>query len=489
MLPPHLREIMRSFRQKPRMNARTKLNIKMLIAFLIGIIFCGSLTIISIVHRQELQRLGMEQLISQKSNEVEVALAKLLYKTEALAALVIHSNGQVRNFAETASVIVDDPSILNILIAPNGVVSHVYPVAGNERVLGFNMLGPGPGNREAYNAYMRGELILGGPFTLVQGGEALVGRYPVFLSDGSGGRRFWGLVSVTLKHPQALAGAGLDSLYREDLGYEIWRISPDTGKRQVVARSAYEFKQEPYIERTMHLMGAEWHFRIMPIRYWYEHPENWLFILGSLFISGLLAMLVRNNSRLNIMHDELHSLLRTDSLTRVMNRVGLFHRLEALIREKRPFLLFYMDLNEFKKINDTYGHTSGDHALCEFCRRFEKHLGKNHLLARISGDEFVLIKLCDKSPCLPSQSFWEKIEYEFQKPFYTTDGTQIMLYYSVGSASYPEDGSSIDAIIGMADERMYQNRDERYTNERKRQISEAVVNTGAGGGSGTGKAG
>jgi len=123
-----------------------------------------------------------------------------------LSALVIQNDGEIENFKQVAAIIIDDPAILNVLIAPSGVVSDVYPLQGNEAVIGLDFFGEGAGNKEAVMAKETGQLVFGGPFDLVQGGQALVGRLPVWIDMPDGNNAFWGLVSVTLKFPQILDG-------------------------------------------------------------------------------------------------------------------------------------------------------------------------------------------------------------------------------------------------------------------------------------------
>lgn len=93
-------------------------------------------------------------------------------RQEILSALVIQSDGEVKDFESVAATIVDDPAIRNVILAPAGIVSHVYPLKGNERVLGLNYFLEGEGNREAVMAKKFGQLVLGGLFNLVQGGQA-----------------------------------------------------------------------------------------------------------------------------------------------------------------------------------------------------------------------------------------------------------------------------------------------------------------------------
>lgn len=112
------------------------------------------------------------------------------------------------------------------------------------------------------------------------------------MDDGKGGKLFWGLVSVTLKFPQALNGAELDKLAELGLAYEIWRISPDTNKKQIIARSDYAYnKDAPYLEMPLDILNAHWFFRLSPVKLWYQYPESWLYISLGVLVSFLLATL------------------------------------------------------------------------------------------------------------------------------------------------------------------------------------------------------
>ena len=446
---------------------------KAIVYFLASLAICFLLSSITIHHKLQVQDLAMEQIITEKSIKISEVVSKLLYKTQALAALVIQGDGEIREFERIAAAIADNPAILNILVAPQGVVSHVYPLEGNEKLIGYDLLGPGAGNKEARLAMEKGELVFGGPFTLMQGGTALVGRLPVWMDKEEEGRTFWGLVSVTLKYPDALMGAGLASLAREGFYYEIWRKNPDDGQPQIIAGSLPDGNKElPYIERGIHILNADWFFRIMPARHWYQFSENWGLLGVGICISLLIGLIVRNNEDLKRVKHDLEVMVRTDTLTGVLNRAGLFHVMSDLLGKGGAFQLHYFDLNHFKQINDTFGHNMGDQVLIEFCRRLGRNLAQNLILARISGDEFVVL---DVRPALNEgreSLFWERLEREFEKPVFSPDGTPIVLSYSRGTAAYPEDGTTLDALIASADQRMYQEKERKYAREKKRRASD-----------------
>lgn len=441
--------------------------------FLFSLLFITSLNAVSINRKSEAQRLLMEGLINEKGNKIHEVISELLHKTQALASLVIQSSGDIVDFQRVAAVVSDDPAILNILAAPGGVVKYVYPLRGNEALVGYDLLGPGAGNREAILARERGGLVFGGPFELMQGGVGLVGRLPVNLPLPDGGERFWGLVSVTLKYPEALDEVELESLERDGLAFEIWRINPDDGRRQIIAASDYAYDPDtPYVEKRITILNADWYFRILPVRPWYAFVSNWLLLLSGALISFLIAFVVG----LKGSKDNLAGLLRLDPLTGVLNRTGLFKDMKELIGRREPFRIYYFDLNRFKQINDVFGHAMGDKALREFCRRVERRLLRGQRLSRISGDEFVLLDAGPAMEVEEEKRFWEQLAGDFALPLYDDEGHPVELSYSKGKAGFPEDGRSADELLRYADDMMYQEKRARYARDRKRRATDLLAN-------------
>ena len=432
-------------------------------AFLLSVLFCSLLVGVSIRNKSEIERMTMEHLIMEKSIKIAEVISKLLHKTQALSALVIQGDGAIVGFERVAATVADDPAILNILIAPGGVVSDVYPLAGNERLIGFDLLrGGAAGNEEARMAVERDQLVFGGPFNLMQGRRALVGRLPVWVVQ-DGVRTLWGLVSVTLKYPQVLDGAGLTTLEKQGFAYEIWRVNPDDGKRQIISSSSCDYNQGTrFIERHIPILNADWYFRISPVFGWYQYAENWVLILMSLLISFMMAHIVQNNVVLHEIRRRLERLVQTDALTGTLNRQGLMQALDGLIRTGDPFTLCYLDLNYFKQINDTYGHIVGDRALVAFSRKVCACLDAECIFGRMSGDEFVLI--CPGAQELPWPAIGAEMEGALEE-----GGDRITLSFSKGCAVFPRDGVNADELISCADRRMYEEKNLRCSKEKRRR--------------------
>lgn len=167
-----------------------------------------------------------------------------------------------------------------------------------------------------------------------------------------------------------------------------------------------------------------------------------------------LAMLAMETRKL---HSELVHRSEVDLLTNIGNRRSLGERLEALIEEAHQnasvFGLVYIDLNDFKPINDRYGHHVGDLFLQQISQRLKQQLRSNDLLARMGGDEFAVLL-----PMVRSRTRVEEIvlrlEHSLKEPF-SIEGNLLQGSASFGYSFFPEDGATKEILLAAADSAMY----------------------------------
>jgi len=276
----------------------TQIYIRTALVFLVMFILFGFIGFVTVRNRMNVENEQIEKLILEQSGRLNDVISKQLHKTQALAALVIKGDGTVEDFQKTAAILASDlPTLANFLFAPGGVVADVYPMEGNEAVLGldfFNEVGHA-GNREAILARDTGELVMAGPFMLRQGNMGITGRYPVYLEREEGQMYFWGLVSVSLKYPEALDDVGLALLESQGIFYELWRINPDTYEKQIIAgNSEHLALNTAYTQRLVEIHNAEWYFRIYFTHSWYEYPETWISVLAAIAISLFIAFVMQS---------------------------------------------------------------------------------------------------------------------------------------------------------------------------------------------------
>ena len=160
------------------------------------------------------------------------------------------------------------------------------------------------------------------------------------------------------------------------------------------------------------------------------------------------------------MQDELFRRAWFDELTGLPMRRVIEHHVNELLQRGnvRAFALAFLDIDNFKHINDYYGHAIGDALLVEVARRLGLDLRESDMLSRISGDEFLLLL----NPVQSQQEVADYIQFLLQRlraPFFV-DGSEVFASASIGVSLYPEHGHSYDALCQNADIAMYRVKNE-----------------------------
>lgn len=154
---------------------------------------------------------------------------------------------------------------------------------------------------------------------------------------------------------------------------------------------------------------------------------------------------------------ELEKLANTDALTGLYNERYLSERLKRNGKLRKKFAMFYLDLDRFKPVNDTYGHDMGDRLLKAVSRRLCKCIRKTDYAFRIGGDEFSLIIEEGNINDEFCEMMVRRIKSVIDRPF-DIEGRLLSVDTSCGYAIYPEHSQKIDEIRIMADHRMYEDK-------------------------------
>lgn len=203
--------------------------------------------------------------------QIDRHLNENLFATYALAALIKNGKGNISGFDGLAKeYIAYQPEISSLQLAPNGVIRHIVPLKGNEKAIGLNLLSDDKHNMEARLALQTAKLTLAGPFELKQGGEAIIGRLPVFLDDSRS--NFWGFTTALIKMEDFLKAVQLKNLSTEEFNYELWREHPNTGSHHTIARSQSALSADPVIA-SLDVPNGRWFLSVTPTSGWLNLPR------------------------------------------------------------------------------------------------------------------------------------------------------------------------------------------------------------------------
>lgn len=170
-------------------------------------------------------------------------------------------------------------------------------------------------------------------------------------------------------------------------------------------------------------------------------------------------------SDIKIVESELEKRALTDSLTEVNNRFAFLERMNTLLESSKKMnhkvlhAVFFLDLDRFKQVNDTLGHSIGDQLLVEVAKRLKMQLKNKDIIARYGGDEFV-ITLTNLQHPRDAANFAEKIIQIIEEPVFINE-QEIYISTSIGISIYPHDGNTTDELVNRADKAMYYSKQNR----------------------------
>jgi diguanylate cyclase (GGDEF)-like protein len=183
-----------------------------------------------------------------------------------------------------------------------------------------------------------------------------------------------------------------------------------------------------------------------------ETPNRFLGALGVMaLVAGACGVV------LNFRLGQAHSQALRDPLTGLPNRVLLDDRIEQALRRSHrtaePFTLILVDLDGFKDVNDVRGHGAGDAVLRTLARRFEAIMRASDTVARVGGDEFVVLSMGTNTDD-QAAALVGRLRHALRRPF-RVDGTTIEIDGSIGWAVFPGDGATAEELLSRADGQMY----------------------------------
>ena len=419
-----------------------------LIVFLLGICLVGLIVYKIDSHETEQQHIKAQLNATTYGERIKNEITNGIAITDALKQVLISENGKISQFDTIAENIMSDV-IESIQLAPDGNVTDIYPSEGTEASK-IDLLQDKDCSKISCYARDNHVIITQGPFDLKRGGCGIAVRNPVYLKDENNQEYFWGFTIVILRVPDIFSDA-ISAL--SDFGYE-YRLSKTDAPWSDTYKVVYQ--SDDQLTHTVSYgftIGEEnWKLEVAPESGWRD--LRLLIIVGGMFttvvllFSGLTRVWLVSKENKN----KFQILAHTDSLTDIYNRYGFDELAERMITKnpKTHFVAALLDIDDFKFINDIYGHVYGDRALKSLTDSMKAFFPKNTLLGRNGGDEFCIL--------LPDHTYKEAGELllQFTKlpKTFSCKGKEYPFFISLGYAEYPTFASA--QLMRCADAALYE---------------------------------
>ena len=421
-----------------------------LLVFLMGICLVSLVVYKTDTHEKEQSRTTAQLNATTYGERIRNEIINGIEITDVLKQLLISGTGEINQFDTIAKNIMSD-SVESVQLAPAGIVTDIYPADENEA-----------GKIDLIHDKERGEIsiyardhhsiVTQGPFELNQGGYGIAVRNPIYLKDENGQEYFWGFTIVILRVLDIFS-ASTSALSKFGYEYSLSKTAnPWSDNYKVVYQSDRQLTNPVSYDFTI---GTEnWKLEIMPENGW---GNNTLIAVISVFFIAITLLLV-TLTRMWLVSKENRNkfqiLAHTDSLTGIYNRYGFDELAEKMINKnpKAKFVAVLLDIDDFKFVNDIYGHVYGDKALRSLADSMKAFFPSDALLGRNGGDEFCIL--------LKNYSYEdvkEKLQQFTMAPkTFSYKGKKYPFYISLGYSEYPTFASNRSQLMRCADAALYE---------------------------------
>ena len=210
-------------------------------------------------------------------DRLQTALSNSLSATQTLS-FIVKKYGKPDDFDTIAKRILESNRFIDAIeLEEGGTIVKVYPLKGNEAVVGYNVLADTVARIEAYKAIEKRQLFFAGPLNLKQGGVGIVGRLPIFIDN-----KFWGFSIALIKLSTFLQAAEMDSVSSGPYIYQLSKVNPHTGKEEFFLPHPELFKNETAV--SVYVPDGEWKLYALP-----KESEAFVSVIPLLLLGFLLS--------------------------------------------------------------------------------------------------------------------------------------------------------------------------------------------------------
>lgn len=419
------------------------------IAIVLALSLVGSLGIVYILVEQQYQaeRERVAVLADAHMARGSLLIEDIQQDILMLKLLVVRQHGDTAGFQRAAErVLARHPEIQGIALAPGGRINPAHCVGMFDDALYEQdfLQADQEWSKAVTWSRTKGRMAF-----WHMSDAAQLAFCPVYLPQGSD-RMLWGMVIVQMSNEQFFAK--IDAEDKEGMAYALYVENPWSDAEYLAGKSSAPLLSHP-VERIQKTGTAVLRFQATPVQGWLDVLRVGIRLLVAVLFSLLVTFVVVIFRDLRSQKDTYERLACQDTLTGAYNRRKFETVLADVCQREKSFLLCYMDFDRFKEINDTYGHGVGDQLLQAGAKRLLSCIRGSDMLFRIGGDEFVAF-IRDPGTEASRSARVDMLHEKMQQPFHF-DAITLEMRISVGYVLYPQDASTSEALVRMADHRMY----------------------------------
>ncbi|ACT47006.1 sensor domain-containing diguanylate cyclase [Methylotenera mobilis] len=378
--------------------------------------------------------------------EVDRELNSLLFISNGMASFISAYRDDLR--PEKIKFILKDlwqrsKHVRNLGVAVGYKITYVYPEESNSQIIGKDFRDIPKQWPKVKQAVDSREGVFDGPVDLLQGGRGFIYRYPIYLDD-----EYWGIMSTVINTDEFLSAAFKNTPKNHQFAIRSY------GSKTVFYGDPQLFADKNTYKQTSVVPNGKWEWAIKNHSNAFTDQFIVYQLLGFLFSLFCGAAVYRMIHAMRRLSEQ----AMLDSLTHLPNRRLLQDRMDIAYhscnRSHKMMAVLIIDIDYFKKINDTYGHDFGDEVIKTVANGIKATLRDTDTVSRVGGDEFIVL-LKEFKVLENVHSIAHKLTEVFASPWLVLD-KEITIHLSIGVSVYdPENPVGIKELLKEADIALY----------------------------------
>ncbi len=387
---------------------------------------------------------------------MDSAFSKYLTVAQFWDNYIVNNKGLVNDFQIIAKSLYQGDITLNTIeLAPGGTISYIYPRPSSLDISKLSLLSTANKNVDLVYSKNTGTTVITGPSITPEGVKIITIHKPIYVKDNNDIEQFWGFSNISVKLTTLLSSIHLERLNAEGYEYKLRKLNSENGEYTILQESSQKELTKPLIYE-LKIPDGNINLLVQPVNGWVDLNSLMVQIFISLIICALGAQCAWLLFTLTQKESKMEQLSYVDHLTKLANAAKFTNDLKLFQSTNKPYAIMYIGLNDFKPINDTYGHKTGNEVLAITAKKIRNSVRENDSVFRIEGDEFAIF--------IPNELPISGLD-GLSSRLYNTIGREthvgeylIKTKASIGYARYPYDGTNYEEIIIKAETAMYQDK-------------------------------